>query len=78
MPLTLLDGVAIADFASQILAWFADGIFWGFSAVRRQQIRIRWAERGSLYEYAQVLSWWLALLALAVLVLFVSAAFSIR
>ena len=78
MSLMLLDGVAIVDFAGQILAWFVDGIYWVFSSARRRQIRARWVERGRLYMYAQVFTWWLALFSLAVFILFVCAAFTIR
>jgi len=74
----LLDGLAALDGAQVILSWFADGLFWVFSPARRVAVRARWVERGRLYKYGQVLSWWFVLFLAVLLVLFILAAFTVR
>jgi len=74
----LLDGLSALDGAQVILSWFADGLFWVFSPARRAAVRARWVERGRLYKYGQVLSWWFVLFLAVLLVLFILAAFIVR
>jgi len=74
----LLDGLAALDGGQLILSWFADGLFWVFSPARRAAVRGRWVERGRLYKYGQVLSWWLVLFLAILLVLFLLAAYTVR
>jgi len=74
----LLGGLAALDGAQVILSWFADGLFWVFSPARRVAVRARWVERGRLYKYGQVLSWWFVLFLAVLLVLFILAAFTVR
>ena len=78
MPLALLDAIAGIDGAYTLLSWFGDGIFWLFSPTRRSKVRARWAERGRLFKYGQVISWLVALFIFVVSILFVVAAWVVR
>ena len=72
----LLDGFALFDGLLTGLRWFGDGLFWLVSPIRRSEIRNRWAARGLMYKYAQVLSWFAVFFALSLGILFLLAAFA--
>jgi len=78
MPLAFLDALTGMDAIASVLWWFTDGILWLFSPDRRAKVRARWAERGRLYKYGQILSWWLVLFIVTVITLFIAAAFVVR
>jgi len=78
MPLALLDALTGIDAIANVLWWFTDGILWLFSPTRRAKVRARWAERGRLYKYGQIVSWWLVLFIVATITLFIAAAFVVR